>query len=172
MMLTSRSNHIAAIGLCLSVALAAGAYAAGPPALPQGAASVEAARQQLRAARDAARNAERMARLEGRIAFARTRLAITPAQAGVWDAFAAALRAQEAARAQARLAPQAARPLPPTLPERLQLRRTALAAEVQRLDAVSRALTPLYNALSVEQKLVAERLLRGEDGRIELRDRR
>jgi hypothetical protein len=44
----------------------------------------------------------------------------------------------------------------------MQRRRAQLAAEAQRLDPVIATLTPLYAALSVEQKLLAERLLRGD----------
>jgi hypothetical protein len=41
------------------------------------------------------------------------------------------------------------------------------------LDPVINALTPLYAALSVQQKLLAERLLRGDgDGELRIRDGR
>jgi hypothetical protein len=166
----TRSVRITIAAIGLATAFGVGTYALGQPPAPPAAQTVEQARAQLRAAREAARSAERTARLEGRIAFLRTRLMITPAQAPLWDRFAVALRSEEAARAQARLAPPGVQALPPTLPERLQRRRAQLTAEGQRLDPVINALTPLYAALSEQQKLLAERLLRGDgDGELRIR---
>jgi len=176
MMLKFPSVRIAVLSFGLAVALGAGACAMAQPAAPPGALTAQerlTLREERRAERQAVRNAEQMARLEGRIAFLRSRLMIAGAQAPLWEAFAEVLRNEEVARAQARLAPRDPLALPPSLPERLERRRAELTAENERLQTVMNALTPLYTALSAEQRVIADRLLRGDDdGELRIRDGR
>ena len=78
------------------------------------------------------------------------------------------------ARAQARQAPPATPdPLagPPSLLERLERHQADLTARTERLQTFASVLTPLYAALSVEQKVIADRMLRpSDDGRMRIRN--
>ncbi len=169
------STRMAALGLGLAAVLGAGTYyAVAQPAAPPAPLTAEertALREERRAERQALREAERVAQLEGRIAFLGSRLMITDAQAPLWDAFAGALRDEHAARAQARPAPPDPLVGPPSLPERLERRQADLTARSERMETFVSVLTPLYAALSVEQKVIADRLLRPSDGgRMRIRD--
>jgi hypothetical protein len=157
--------------LGLSAALGGGTFVMAQTAAPPTALAPE---QQLLAKRfaerQAIREAERVARIETRIIYLRERLQITAAQDQRWSVFAQAIRAQQAARSQAALAPAAAPPGPLPLTERLTRRQADLAARSQRLAAVTDALTPLYAMLSAEQKAVADRLIgTSEDGDVVIR---
>jgi hypothetical protein len=158
-------------GLGLAAALAAGTFVmAQTPAPPAPLTEAERLRAERLADRQAIREAERVARLEAAIVYLRERLQITAAQDPQWNVFAQALRAEAAARSQAAAAAPAAVPGPLPLSERLARRQADLSARSERLVAVTRALTPLYAALSVEQKAVADRLMStSDDGRIVIR---
>ena len=165
------ASRMALPGLGMAAVLAAGTFVmaqtAAPPAPLTEAQQSQAARL---AERQAIREAERVARLEARIVYLRERLQITAAQDPQWNVFAQALRADGAARSQAVSAAPAATPGSLPLSERLARRQADLAARSERIGAVMRALTPLYAALSVEQKGVADRLVgTSEDGRIVIR---
>ena len=177
MKLQHRSYRTAVFGLGLAAALGAGAYAMAQPAAPPANAPPRALTQEERQALREERSAEfeanresaRVAQLEGRLAFLRSRLAITDAQAALWDGFAAAVRNNAGARAAP--PPPAPQEAPATLPERLDRLQARLAGEAQRVQATVNALRPLYNALSDEQKRVADRILdQVADGRMALRD--
>jgi hypothetical protein len=95
--------------------------------------------------------------VEGRIAFLRAELKITPAQAPAWDRFAEALRANAKKLAEHGSArPGAAQP---TLPDRVEHEEHRIAARLDGIRAIKAALSPLYAALSEEQKKLAERLV-------------
>ena len=167
----SPSTRMVLLGLGLAAGIGAGSFVMAQPAVPPQALAPD---QQLAAKRlaerQAIREAERVARVEGRIIYLRERLQITNAQDQRWSVFAQAIRAQEAARSQANLVPAAAPPGPLPVTERLTRRRADLAAQSQRLAAVTDALTPLYAQLSAEQKAVADRLIgTSEDGDVVIR---
>jgi hypothetical protein len=158
-------------GLGLATALVAGTFVmAQAPAQPSALTEEQRLRAERLAERQAIREAERIARLEQAIVYLRERLQITAAQDAQWNVFAQALRADGAARSQAAAADPAAMPGPLPLSERLASRQAELTARSERLAAITRALTPLYAALSVEQKALADRLVgTSEGGRIVIR---
>ena len=158
-------------GLGLATVLAAGTFVmAQTPAPPASLTEAQRLQAERLAERQAIREAERVARLEATIVYLRERLQITAAQDPLWNVFAQALRADGAARSQAAAAAPAAMPGPLPLSERLARRQADLTARSERVGAVMRALTPLYAALTVEQKAVADRLVgTSESGRIVIR---
>jgi LTXXQ motif family protein len=106
--------------------------------------------------------AQRMAQhVEGRLAFLKTELKITPAQEPQWNAFADVVRANAKAMMDAH---PAAAATPMRLPERLGLHEKMLAAHLEALGKLNAALTPLYAALSDEQKQTADELMLGPMG--------
>ena len=159
-------------GLGVATVLAAGTFVMAqtpaPPAAPTEQQRLLA--QRRLAERQAIREAERVGRLEGRIAYLRERLQITAMLDQRWNVFAQALRAEAGARNQPQQAGPAVVPGPLPLSERLARRQAELTGQSQRLGAVMNALTPLYAALSVEQKAIADRLVGTDgDGRIVIR---
>jgi hypothetical protein len=102
-------------------------------------------------------------RVEGRIAFLRTELKITDAQAGTWNAFADALRANARALGAARpsmMGPMGCcQPQGQTLVERLNSQERWLTARLEGMRAIRTAFTRLYDAFSDEQKKAAGELL-------------
>ena len=163
-------TQIAPAVLGLLMVAGAGDSIAQTAQAPSGLTVEQQLREERRAERRAIREAERTARLEGEIAFLRARLTITAAQAPAWEAFAGALREQQAARAEARLAPRELVAEPLNFPERLQRRQAALNNGSERLNSFIDVLTPLYAALSVEQRLIADRYLDVDGGRVRIDD--
>ena len=104
-----------------------------------------------------------MDHVEGRIAFLRTELKITGAQAGVWNAFAAALRtnAKKLGEAGASMMPRAdmTQPQAPTLAQRLDVQERWFAAQLDGTRAIKTAFTKLNDAFSDDQKKTADELL-------------
>ena len=103
-------------------------------------------------------------RVEGRIAFLRTELKITEAQAGAWNAFAAALRtnAQKLGEVRAAMMPQPGagqQQAAPTIAARLDLQERRLQARLEGTRAIKSAVTNLYATLSDDQKKTADELL-------------
>jgi hypothetical protein len=103
-------------------------------------------------------------RVEGRIAFLRTELKITEAQAGAWNAFAAALRtnAQKLGEVRAAMMPQPGagqQQVAPTIAARLDLQERRLQARLEGTRAIKSAVTNLYATLSDDQKKMADELL-------------
>jgi len=96
--------------------------------------------------------------VEGQIAFLKAELKITDAQMPQWNAFAAALRGS-AARLQQAISGATNAPGPVTAPELMQRRVKLLTAELDAVQTVLAAATPLYAALSDEQKKLADALL-------------
>lgn len=112
--------------------------------------------------------------IEGRIAFLRAELKITDAQAGAWDAFAAALRANAKALAAARepmmgqmamgqAGMGAGQPKAPmqvqTLTQRLDAQERWQTARLEGTRAIKTAFTKLNDVLSPDQKKAADELL-------------
>ena len=96
--------------------------------------------------------------IDGRIAFLRAELQITEEQEELFDAYAEAIKS----------AAEGMRPMhrrmwsgdyPETLPERLQLRIDEMSARLAAMEAVKEAAGPLYDALSDEQKEVADTIM-------------
>ena len=110
-------------------------------------------------------------RVEARLAYVKTALKITPAQEGQWGAYADSVRRDAAAR-EAKMremhdrmaqAPKDAQGRPqrphPSAVERLERQQKFLAEASARLNARAAAVRPLYDALSAEQKKVADVVL-------------
>ena len=101
--------------------------------------------------------------VEGRIAFLRTELKITDAQAGVWNAFAATLRAnaQNLGTARGAMMGQmgAGQPQVQTLAQRLNTQERWLTARLDGTRAIKTAFIKLSDALSQDQKRTADELL-------------
>jgi hypothetical protein len=101
-------------------------------------------------------------RVEGRIAFLRAELKITPAQTKSWDAFAQALR--DNAKKLGDMRPHmgmAGQPnsKPTPLVQQLEHQEHWYAARLSGIQAIKTAFSPLYAALSDEQKKVADELM-------------
>ena len=116
--------------------------------------------------------------VEGRIAYLRAELKITDAQAGAWDALAAALRANAKALAAVREPmmgqmgmgqpgrttgePKAQMPMPmpvQTLAQRLDAQERWQTARLDGTRAIKSAFTKLNDVLSPDQKTAADELL-------------
>ena len=101
--------------------------------------------------------------IEGRIAYLRAELKITDAQAAPWDAFANALRAN--AGAMKTMHEQMAKgDMPGTLPERLAMQQKMMSARLAELKGTEAAATPLYAALSADQKKLIDPMMSGPMG--------
>lgn len=96
--------------------------------------------------------------IEGRIAFQRAELQVTDEQEDLFEAYAEALKS-----AAEGMGPMHQRmwsgEYPETLPERLQLRIDDMTARLAAMEAVKEAALPLYEALSEEQKAVADTIM-------------
>jgi hypothetical protein len=102
-------------------------------------------------------------RVEGRIAFLRTELKITDAQAGAWNAFADALRANAKRLAEVRASmmpkPGDAQLQASTMADRLDLQEQWLLARLDGIRTMKSAFTKLNETLSDDQKKTANDLL-------------
>jgi hypothetical protein len=98
-------------------------------------------------------------RVEGRIAFLRAELKITDAQTNAWNAFADALRVNAQKLAAIRPAMMPTSETQQTLTERLDAQERWLTARLEGLRSTKAAFTPVYAALSDEQKKTATELL-------------
>ena len=96
--------------------------------------------------------------IDGRIAFLRTELAITEEQKPLFDSYANALR-QSANSMQAMHERMWSRDVPATAPGRLQWHIDEMAQRLAALQALKDVVEPLYEALSEQQKAVADELL-------------
>ena len=97
-------------------------------------------------------------RVEGRIAFLKTELTITDAQAKPWDGFAQTLRdnAKTLGGMRTMMGRQADTQ---TLVQRLDEQEKWYAARLDGLKAIKATLSPLYAALSDDQKKTADQIL-------------
>jgi hypothetical protein len=102
-------------------------------------------------------------RVEGRIAFLRTELKITDAQAGAWNGFADALRANAKKLAEVRASmmpkPGDTQPQASTMADRLDLQEQWLLARLDGIRTMKSAFTKLNETLSDDQKKTANDLL-------------
>jgi hypothetical protein len=102
--------------------------------------------------------------IEGRLAFLKAELAITSEQESLWNGYATAVRDNAksvAARCSSMTSQGEAKP---SLPDRLDAQGQFVAARLDALRAVSKALKPLYGALSDTQKQLADELIRSSTG--------
>jgi len=103
--------------------------------------------------------------IEGRLAFLKAEIKITPEQESLWNDYATAVRANAQAmttRCASMMGQAGAKEA--SLPDRLDVREQFMAAQLDALRATSKALKPLYAALSDAQKQVADQLIRGMTG--------
>jgi hypothetical protein len=103
--------------------------------------------------------------IEGRLAFLKAEIKITPEQESLWNDYATAVRANAqtmTTRCASMMSQAGAKEA--SLPDRLDVREQFLSAQLDALRATSKALKPLYAALSDAQKQVADQLIRGMTG--------
>jgi hypothetical protein len=103
--------------------------------------------------------------VEGRIAFLKAELKITPEQEALWNDYANAVRDNAKAmgsRCTALMGDSGASQK--SLPDRLDAQEQFVAARLDALRATNKALKPLYQALSDEQKKLADQLIRSSTG--------
>lgn len=96
-------------------------------------------------------------RVEGRIAFLRAELQITDAQAKLWDEYASALR--ENAKRLKDSGGMMAGMQGPALLGQLDAQEKMLSARLEGVKAMKASLTPLYEALTEEQRKTTDELL-------------
>jgi hypothetical protein len=115
--------------------------------------------QQMMQGRMAAASMQPFRRIEGQLAYSRAELRITDAQAQPWNTFADAVRAQAERLRQAtqQAMPGATEPGP--APQQMERRIALLSAHLEAMRAVAAAATPLYAALSEEQRRTADELM-------------
>jgi hypothetical protein len=101
--------------------------------------------------------------VEGRLAFLKTELKITDAQLPLWNAVAAAIRANGKSVSEMS-GPMMGSMHTGTLPEKLAAREKMMTAHLEALRKFKAAVDPLYAALSDEQKKTADELLIGPIG--------
>jgi len=103
--------------------------------------------------------------VDGRLAYLKAELKITEAQEPLWKAYAAAARDNAngmLARCTTMMNPKGAAGL--SLPDRLDLHEQFMAAQLDSLRAMNKALKPLYAALSEDHKKTADQMFWGPMG--------
>lgn len=110
---------------------------------------------------DASMCARMTGHIEGRLAFLKAELKITSEQESLWNDYAAAVRdnAQAMTTRCASMMSEGGKN-EANLPDRLDAHEQFMAAQLDTLRATSKALKPLYAALSDTQKEVANQLIR------------
>jgi len=152
----------------LSIGLAALAI---PPAIAQSGDAAAAKPQQHRQMRHHKKSAFGPSqRVEARLAYLKTALNITDAQAPQWNAFAdfqrkRAREMEEHMKSWHERAGQEPRHREFTAIERIEFRQKRLAEALHRLNEQLEVVKPLYEALSPEQKKVADEVLAQHRGR-------
>jgi hypothetical protein len=115
--------------------------------------------QQMMQGRMAAGAMQPFRRIEGQLAYFRAELRITDAQAQPWNAFADAVRAQAERLRQATQQAMTGAAEPGPAPQQMERRIALLSAHLDAMRAVAAAATPLYAALSEEQRRNADDLM-------------
>ena len=115
--------------------------------------------QQMMQSRMAAASMQPFRRTEGQLAFSRAELRITDGQVPQWNAFADAVRAQGDRLSQATQQATGGTTGPGTAPQQMERRIALLAAHHEAMLAVNSAATPLYAALSEDQRRTADELM-------------
>lgn len=103
--------------------------------------------------------------IEGRLAYLKTELKITDAQDSLWNAYASATRDNAQAMAThctAMMGQRGATGI--SLPDRLDQHEQFIAAQLDAMRAMNKALKPLYAALNDNQKQTANQFLWGPMG--------
>jgi hypothetical protein len=101
--------------------------------------------------------------IEGRLAYLKAELKITDSQETLWTAYAGASRENSmSSRCTTMMAQGQSAPL--SLPDRLDQHEQFMAAHLDALRAMNKALKPLYTALSEVQKKAADQLFWGPMG--------
>jgi LTXXQ motif family protein len=100
--------------------------------------------------------------VDARLAYLKADLKITDAQEPLWKAYAAAAR--DNAQDMQKHCTAMKAPAGLSLPERMDQRAQFMAARLDALRATNRALKPLYDALSADQKKIAEQMRWGPAG--------
>ncbi len=103
--------------------------------------------------------------IDGRLAFLKTELKITEGQESLWTAYAKAARdnaTNMAARCTTMMGENG--PARLSLPDRLDLREQFMAAQLESLRTLNKALKPLYAALDDNQQKAANELIWGPMG--------
>ncbi len=103
--------------------------------------------------------------VDGRLAYFKAELKITDAQEPLWKAYAVAARDNAQGmqgRCTAMMSSRGAGEL--SLPDRMDLHEQFMAAQLNSLKAMSKALKPLYDALSADQKKTADEMPWGPMG--------
>ena len=105
------------------------------------------------------------AHVDGRLAFLKTELKITPEQELVWNDYAAAVKDNAKTIGERCTAMMGqGDDKTPSLPERLDAQEQFMMARLDALRAVTKALKPLYAALSDEQKELADQFIKSSTG--------
>lgn len=115
--------------------------------------------QQMMQGRMAASAMQPFRRIEGQLAYFRAELRITDAQAQPWNAFADAVRAQAERLRQATQQVMTGATEPGPAPQQMERRIALLSTHLDAMRAVAAVATPLYAALSEEQRRTADELM-------------
>ncbi len=103
--------------------------------------------------------------IEGRLAYLKAELKITAAQEALWSAYAATVRDNANAMLSHCNAMMSQRDASTaSLPDRLDQHVQLMAAQLDAMRAINKALKPLYAALSDSQKQTADQLFRSPMG--------
>jgi hypothetical protein len=97
--------------------------------------------------------------IEGRLAFLKTELKIMDAQASLWNAYADASRDNAKAMTAHGTAMMSGASTGLSLPDRLDQHEQFMAAQLDALRAMNKALKPLYTALNDAQKQAADQFV-------------
>jgi hypothetical protein len=111
------------------------------------------------------------AHIDGRLAFLKTELKITPEQETLWKDYAAAVKDNAKTIGERCTAVMGMMGMmgqddgkTASLPERLDAKEQFMMARLDALRAVGKALKPLYDALSDEQKQLADQFIKSSTG--------
>jgi LTXXQ motif family protein len=96
--------------------------------------------------------------IDGRLAYVKAELKVTDAQGSLWDAYAVAARDNAKTMIARCTAMMGKRDSQISLPDRLDQNEQLMAAQLDAMRAMDKALKPLYAALSDGQKKTADQL--------------
>jgi hypothetical protein len=102
--------------------------------------------------------------IDGRLAYIKAELKVTDTQEPLWTAYAAAARDNANAMAGRCTTMMGKRDAQLSLPDRLDRNEQLMAAQLDAMRAMNKALKPLYAALSDTQKKTADQLFWGPMG--------
>lgn len=133
--------------------------APGPGTAGPGAGMMGGDMDRMMQSRMAAAAMQPFRRIEGQLAYFRAELRITDAQVPQWNAFVDAVRAQSDRLRQATQQAMGTTSGPSTAPQQMERRIALLSVHLEAMRAVSASATPLYEALSEEQRRTADELM-------------